>query len=495
MKQVSTPHAYIASVIFCVLFFAYTFSSQATTTHSKSIDTLIKEIQDNPESALLHYQLGTAYQKKENFDKAVEHLGKAFSLEPSNITYGFNYANALNIQGYELEKALHIYEKLMELNPHNKGLKHNHAYTLKRLSRFHEALCEFTVLLKAHPDYALAGFSRALTLLVLGDLLNGFQEYNKWRFSSHKEAPRSYTQPEWKGDETLKGKTIFVHDEQGLGDTFQFIRYAELLKQAGAYVIAQVHSPLKTLLSLCPYLDQVINRNDILPHFDYHVPLMSLPGIFHTDLDSIPHAIPYLYADESLVNLWRSRLNIDQGFKIGICWQGNAGYSTVALRQVVKEKSLSLDYFKSLLDIPNVSLYSLQKMSGIEQITKREGGFPLTIFTDNFDTSHGRFMDTAAIMKLLDLIITVDTSIAHLAGGLGCKVWLLLPKPADWRWMLNETETPWYPNVRLFRQQERGNWHDVFQQVQEALEEEMEKHNTCNHKICNKEKRVWSYEA
>ncbi|HXW86097.1 MAG TPA: hypothetical protein VEK38_02000, partial [Candidatus Bathyarchaeia archaeon] len=196
--------------------------------------------------------------------------------------------------------------------------------------------------------------------------------------------------------------------------------------------------------------------------------LMSLPLLCNTTVSTIPADTPYLYADEKLTEQWKTHIKTDKHiFTIGICWQGNAHYSTPMLRQAVAAKSLDVHHFKKLATIAHVRIYNLQKCDGTEQLTADDTW--LLNFDDHFDKDHGRFMDTAAVMKNLDLVITVDTSTAHLAGGLGVPVWIILPKPADWRWLLDRTDSPWYPTMKLFRQKNAGDWDGVMDEVYDAL--------------------------
>ena len=289
------------------------------------------------------------------------------------------------------------------------------------------------------------------------------------------------TKPLWDGS-SLDNKTILLHAEQGLGDTFQFVRYAQILKQRYAVkIILASQDPLIHLLRLCPYLDQVVSLFERLPHHDVQVPLMSVPFILKTRLDSVPTPIPYLYSDTNLTRDFKNKLH-GSAFKIGICWQGNSNYSTHFLRTAVAAKSVQLQQFLPLLNLDNVMVYNLQKMTGEEQTDAIRNYKSFICFDKDFDGSHGRFMDTAAVMRNLDLMITVDTSIAHLAGGLGIPTWVLLPEPADWRWMINRTDTPWYPTMRLFRQPKTGDWESVIAEIVRELKKLMSSHQQDNKK-------------
>jgi hypothetical protein len=318
------------------------------------------------------------------------------------------------------------------------------------------------------PDHQEALFSQGLAYLVIGDWEQGWEGYERrWTRSEHIRM-RSYDKPVWRGED-LAGKKLFVCAEQGLGDTFQFIRYLEILKRSGAYIIFAPQKPLSVLLKLCPYIDEIVSFADRPGHFDYHIPLVSIPHIMKTRVDSTPKNIPYLYADKQLVEKWRLELAADTNVRIGICWQGNSEYTTAFLRAAVAGKSMHVSSFAPLTYIPGVTVYSLQHITGTDQLNLMPSTMKLVVFDGDFDNSQGRFMDTAAVIKNLDLVITIDTSICHLAAGLGVSVWNLVPNPPDWRWMLDRVDTPWYSNMRLFRQPTPGDWKSVIDCVVQEL--------------------------
>lgn len=434
-----------------------------------------------PDKALEHYEIVctlephrfSAHQKaaeilneKMRFEEAATHLALALEHNPRDINLHFEYANTLNIIN-KTEEALVIYQGLLSEQPNNTSIAYNIAYTLKKLGRLQEAFPYYQQVLQNDPNHQSANFSCGLAYLVTGDFEKGWEKY-EWRENN---PYRTYTQPIWDGS-NLEGKTIFLYAEQGLGDTFQFIRYAKIAKEKGGHVVVAVQKPLPDIIRLCPYIDRVIGMHDEPGHFDVHAPMVSLPYILRTVEATIPHEIPYLFPDPAFELYWRHQLAKDKNFKIGICWQGNKGYRTAFLRAAVAAKSVSLQTFAPLAQLPGISLYNLQKINGEEQLHELDDSFPLHIFEGNFDESHGRFMDTAAVIKNLDLVITIDTSIAHLAGGLGTPTWVLIPEPPDWRWMLERTDTPWYPNMRLFRQPVQGDWDTVMQDIVQALQQE-----------------------
>ena len=401
--------------------------------------------------------------EQNDFKKAERHFAKAVHLDPENPHVRLEWANTLNILS-QYEKALDQYYRIYAALPNSPSVQYNIAYTLKRIERIKPAIELYKKVLEQKPDYAEAHFSLGTAYLVSGDFENGWPEY-EWRWKKGTMKERNLSKPRWSG-ESLEGKTLLIHAEQGLGDTLQFIRYAKVAKKMGATVIAAVQKALIPLLRNCPYIDEVRYLFDPFPQYDMHIPLLSFPYVLKTTLETVPHELPYLYANKELEEKWATVLQQDTNFKIGICWQGNPNYSTHFLRAAVAGKSLHIKNFEALTKIPGVSVYSLQRKTGTEQLNDLPEDFELHVFDDHFDVEHGPFMDTAAVMKQMDLIITVDTSPAHLAGGLGVPTWILLPNPPDWRWMLQRTDSPWYPdNVRLFRQPTPGDWESVMQTI------------------------------
>lgn len=408
---------------------------------------------------------------RERITESLPYFEHALNAQPNNFALTFEYANKLVICGYN-KKALELYYTLLTRQPQNSTLLYNIAYTLKGLGRIPDALIYYHAALELNLHHEEAHFGLGLACLTMGDFTHGWPEY-EWRWQRNSQLkPRSFSKPQWDGNTSLDEKTIFIHAEQGLGDTFQFIRYAQELKNRyRCIIICAVQGPLHTIISRsCPYIDYVIRLGQVPTHFDVHIPLLSLPCALKTSLDSIPHSIPYLFPDKRLVESWRNRLAGDSNFKVGICWQGNDKYSSPSLRATVATKSLPLALLQPLSDIPGITLYSLQKETGTEQLNAGGSRFTVTTFGNDFDQKRGRFMDTAAVIKNLDLVITVDTSIAHLAGALGTPVWIMLPKPADWRWMLNRSDSPWYlQTMRLFRQSKPGNWPFVIETIAHEL--------------------------
>ncbi len=401
--------------------------------------------------------------------ESLPYFERFLSKHPNDITAKFEYANSLNTAN-QTEEALEVYYELLRDRPNEGGILYNTAYTLKKLGRVADAMPYYEAALKRNPNHSEAHFSLGLAYLITGDFKKGWPEY-EWRWQRNTQlTPREFAQPQWKGEQ-LDGKIILLHAEQGLGDTFQFIRYAKLIKEEyGGIVYFASQRPLQNFISrCCPYIDKVVTLDTIPSSFAVHAPLLSLPYILESEENTIPKEIPYIFPDSTLIEFWRKKLTPDKQFKVGICWQGNNKYSTPFLRSVVAAKSIPINNFFKLAHVPGVTFYSLQRETGTDQLTALPNDFKLVTFEQDFDQSHGRFMDTAAVIKNLDLVITVDTSIAHLSAAIGTPVWTFIPEPPDWRWMLKRPDTPWYPNMKLFRQSEPGDWDSVMNTVTSEL--------------------------
>jgi len=416
------------------------------------------------------HQLGNLYRHIERLEDAITPYRKAMELQPHNAHVIMDLANALNMLNCN-EEALELYKVIVEANPGAISALYNFGFTLKKMGKIEEALKIYEQVLPKKPDYAPVHFSLASIYLTLGDYEKGLPEY-EWRWKAYNQNDHTDDIPLWNG-ESLSGRTLLVCAEQGLGDTIQFVRYLKFLKvkYPTAHLIIETQSALAHLLRLQPYIDHVIARHTQRPACDYQIPLMSIPLRVQTRLETIPADIPYLQADGSRLAFWKERLSQDTNFKIGICWQGNARYSTLALRKAVAAKSLALQSLKPLTELQGISIYCLQKIDGLNQITECDFKDKLIMFDEAFDTQHGSFMDSAAVMQQLDLVISVDTAPCHLAAAQGVPTWILLPFPADWRWLRDRSDTPWYPSVRLFRQPALGDWDTPITEMMSALQQ------------------------
>lgn len=435
--------------------------------HNEAIAIYKEGLDIDHSNADLHFRLGSVYKHKDMFQEAITELRTATEKNRDNLVYKLELANTLHlIDGSE--EAAKLYQTILEHNPENHHVLYNLGYTVKKMGYIDEALEIYNKVLEMEPNYALARFSRSLIYLILGDWKRGWQEY-EWRWAAYDESPKKFDAPVWDGSD-IRGRRILLYAEQGLGDTIQFIRYAELVKDLGAHVIVETQDAVKDILKLCPYIDEVYSRGERLPHFDTHIALMSLPLVFDTQIETTPHNIPYIYAKPELVAYWADQLKDDHNFKIGICWQGNPNYRTQFLRQAVAGKSMHVKNFEPIARLKGISLYNLQKMGGEDQLQELAPDVEIKSFGSDFDKHNGRFMDTMAVMKNLDLIITIDTGTCHVAAALGIPTWNLLPNPADWRWMIDRNDTPWYNNMRLFKQPSPGDWQGAIQECVKALE-------------------------
>jgi hypothetical protein len=277
-------------------------------------------------------------------------------------------------------------------------------------------------------------------------------------------APPPYDRPRWDGA-PLAGRTILLHAEMGLGDTLQFVRYADAVRRRGGRVILACQRPLARLLDGCPGVDLLVPQDAPPPPFDVYAPLMSLPGLLGTTADAIPAPVPYLAADPDLVARWRGAVAGDDALKVGVAWQGNPQHPKD------RERSFPLAALAAVAAVPGVRLYSLQKGPGAEQLADPHLPFTVHDLGGRLDEEAGPFRDTAAVLTLLDLVIAADSALAHLAGALAVPAWVALPMAADWRWMVARDDTPWYPTLRLFRQAAWGDWGGVFDRMAAALRE------------------------
>ncbi len=430
---------------------------------SKAQECLERAIVLNPAYTKAYSAIASIYASQQRINDAIKAAERTVELgENSNRELFFNLGFWHTMQE-EYPSAIQYYKKALSLAPHQKDVLYNLACTLRYYGNFQESRNYYQQVLDQTPTNAHALYGYAECCLALGDYEHGWSAFEaRWKRDTDS---RHFNEKLWDGS-PLTHKTIIIRAEYGQGDTVQFIRYAQLLKQEKARVVVEAQHSLVKLLSYCPYIDQVIevnNGNQHLPPHDYQVPVMSLPYYFKTRIDSIPATVPYLTVPQDLVNEWGQKLNIPGSYKIGICWDSSPYYEQ--FKSSYSKKSIPLTVFEPLTKIPGVMIYSLQQMNGMEQLKTLPEGMIVHDFGPHFDREHGRFMDTAAVIQNLDLVITTDTSIAHIAGALGKQVWVLLPTVADWRWMTTITKTPWYPTMTLFRQPEKGRWDMVITQV------------------------------
>jgi tetratricopeptide (TPR) repeat protein len=422
-----------------------------------------------PDFAEAHNNLGIAFRNQGKLDEAVACYRRALELKPDYAEAHNNLGIALGDQG-KRDEAITCYHRALELKPDYAEAHSNLGIALGDEGKRDEASVCYRRALELKPDYADAHWNQSFISLATGKFERGWAEY-EWRWRTSHCQPRGFSQPFWDGL-PLQGRVILLHAEQGLGDTIQFVRYVAPVKQRGGVVIVECPGPLLSLLTSHAGIDRLVRWGNELPAFDVQSPLLSLPGIFHTSLETIPAEVPYLFADPGLVGHWRQELGGIAGFKIGIAWQGSPKYRSD------RDRSIPVSCFEPLARCPGVRLLSLQKGAGAEQLQQVTDRFPVIDLGSRLDEASGAFMDTAAVMMSLDLVITSDTSIAHLAGALGVPVWVALPFVPDWRWLLDRSDSPWYPTMRLFRQERRGDWQTVFQRIEVALRQRVASQTT-----------------
>ncbi|REK11979.1 MAG: tetratricopeptide repeat protein [Planctomycetota bacterium] len=427
----------------------------------------------NPALAEAHFNLGVLLQKRGDAEAAIACYRQAVRCRPD---YAEAYSNlgTLHKSRGELDSARQCYDKALEFRPNFAEALNNLGNVLKIEGRLDEALICYEQCLRFAPQFAQARYNRGLMRLAEGELAAGWEDYEA-RCGCPEFPKRSFDRPRWTG-EPLAGRTLLVHAEQGLGDTLQFVRYLPLLAERGDNVVLEVQPPLVPLLRTAG-IDrsvQLVAKGEALPEFDVYLPLLSLPGVFGTTLETIPAAEGYLRADAKLAEHWRAALGERDAFKIGIAWQGSPTHASDRFR------SIPLAAFAPLA-FEGVELVSLQKGPGNEQVAALDGKFTVRELGASFDEEHGAFMDTAAVIKNLDLVVTSDTAIAHLAGALGAPVWLALTLVPDWRWMYCRTDSPWYRSMRLFRQKHLGDWPGVFADIAAMLRSTLETKRPQNH--------------
>ena len=410
-----------------------------------------------PDFAEVLNNLAVALQAQGKVDEATACLRRALQLKPDYADAHSNLGNALQFDG-KLNEAEACYRYALTLKPDNPDTHHNLGNLLRASGRLAEAMTCYDQALNLKPDFAQVHLSRSLLRLQIGDFEQGWSEY-EWRFQCKEHAIPPFRQPLWDGSR-LNGQTILLYGDHGLGDTLQFIRYAPLVQRRGGRVLVACRKPLARILASCPGVARVISEGATLPEFHVYAPLMSLPRIVGTTLANVPARVPYLSADPALVARWRVEMGQLGGFKVGIAWQGNPQH------RKDRHRSFRLDQFEPLTRLDGVRLVSLQKGFGTEQIGEIADRFAVLDLGNRLDD----FMDSAAVLSNLDLVVTPDTSVAHLAGALGVPVWVALPFAPDWRWSLDRQDSPWYPTLRSFRQREWGDWNEVFERITRELE-------------------------
>ncbi|QPF87798.1 tetratricopeptide repeat protein [Bradyrhizobium genosp. L] len=424
----------------------------------RALDLLEEAIQLDPSDGEAHANLGVLLLKARQHPQALAAYAAALTLQPDNATAQLGMARALTAVDLT-DFADDAFRDLRASAPDDIRSVVDFATLLNDMDRNDEALALLRDVLARHPEHANLHTMLAICLFTRGDWLAAWEEF-EWRLKEPQVSKHLLPtdRPQWKGED-LADKTILLQFEQGFGDTLQFVRYAPMVKARGGRVILRAPASLLSLLRTVAGIDAVFDAKDETPAFDVHAPLMSLPLIFGTQSETVPAAAPYVTPDPARVDRWRERLGVHAGASVGLVWQGNPSHAYDWRR------SLPLDRLRPLLDCPGARFVSLQVGAGQNQVTEFDDG----ILNVGPEIDTATFADAAAIIANLDLVITIDSAIAHLAGAMGKPVWILLARGNDWRWLKGRDDTPWYPQARLFRQRNPGDWSEVIRQLCSAL--------------------------
>jgi Flp pilus assembly protein TadD len=435
--------------------------TQLTRRFAESAELFERAVRENPKSVkyLVNLGLSLGGMGLGRTAEAIKALRKAVALDPNVPEAWSNLGNEFR-NDLKFDQAIECYQRALRLRPVFADAQCNLGVALQETEpTLAGAVAAYEKAIAMQGDFAMAHWNLGFALLLLGDYGRGLAEY-EWRFKTETiVAPRNFPQPQWNGTD-LAGQRILLHAEQGFGDTIHMARYAPMVAQRGGKVILECPAPLMRLLRNLAGLTQIISTGEPLPPFDVHCPLMTLPLIFKTTPATIPANVPYLHSDPQLVEQWAVRLPPDRKSpRIGLAWAGRPENKND------RNRSMRLDQFAPLSAVKHARFVTLQLGPPAAQARRPPAGMELIDHTAELHD----FTDTAAMLANLDLIITVDTAVAHLAGALARPAWVLLPYMPDWRWMLDRSDSPWYPTLRLFRQKTRGDWVEVMERIQISL--------------------------
>ncbi|MCH8830167.1 MAG: tetratricopeptide repeat protein, partial [Planctomycetes bacterium] len=432
-------------------------------------DCLHRAVRCRPDYAEAYNNLGNVLRERQDSESAVDAYRRCLQIRPDFADARVNLGGVLTEWG-RWDDAESVLREAVRLVPDHFRAHNNLGMVLFDQNRAEEAIDCYDTALRIAPEFAEARCNRALAELYLGNGARGWRDYEaRWELPQHQRP--CFRQPVWDGSD-LSGRTILLDWEQGLGDTIQFVRFANVVQQHGGRVVLRCQKPLAALLRQTPGIERIVPDGEELPAFDLHTSLLSLPGILNLEFTALPDCVPYIFADRRLHEHWQQRLQNVNGYRIGIFWQGNPDFQRDEFR------SIPLKQFLPLAQIPGVRLISLQKGAGCEQIREFGSRLPLVDFGDELDEAHGAFMDTAGILRNLDLVITADSAVAHLAGAMGVPVCVALCRLPEWRWIRGRRSSPWYPTMRLYRQETLGDWASVFREIADDLHGLLESGNT-----------------
>lgn len=417
-----------------------------------------KALESDRSDAQTYFNLASCYREMGDSDAAVKNFNEVIKLDPNYESVFVNIGNMYKTLGND--KLAEKYYGKVSGDKNSKAIAYTNLGVMRMGLGFAEdAIDYFNIALKYSQEYPEIHYNKSHALLISGNFEEGWKEY-EWRKKRKEYYPREYSKPELRRGISVKGKRILVFDEQGLGDSIQFIRFIPKLKEVGADVILECNKLLmrifKPIAGNSIMIERRIDKEPSI-EYEYQIPLLSLPNYFNTKLETIPSEAPYIFPEKELASKMSKLINSEGNFKVGIVWGGNPKHTGD------NKRSIPLSNFGKLLEVDNVKLFSLQKGIPLEQI--KENKIPIVVLNDNLND----FADTAAVIENLDLVITIDTSVAHLAGAMKKPVWLLLPFFPDWRWLLERNNSPWYPSMRIFRQRTEGDWDYVFDNVIKEL--------------------------
>ncbi len=411
---------------------------------------------------------GNALRDLKRAEEALASYDKAIAIKGDHAEAYSNRGNALR-DLERTEEALASYDRAIALKPDYAEAYNNRGNVLRDLKRTEEALASYDKAIALKPDYAGAYWNQSLCLLLMGHFEQGWRQYECRKKRTEPVGVRSYPQHLWLGEEDIAGKTLFICWEQGFGDTIQFYRYAKLVEARSAKVIMSVQEPLRELLKQVSPTIQIIGPNEVPTDFDYYCPLLSLPLVFGTTLETIPATIPYLKSNAEKSLFWKEKLGVKNKLRVGLVWSGGFRPNQPELWSVNSRRNIPLAKL-AVLKQPDIEFYSLQKgepaESELAELIHHNWDGPHII---DFTSRLNDLSDTAALVENLDLVISVDTAIVHLAGALGKPVWILNRFDTCWRWLLDRTDTPWYPTAKLYRQEKAGHWDGVVQRIKMDL--------------------------
>jgi Tfp pilus assembly protein PilF len=410
-------------------------------------------------NAFYHSNLGSALTDLGQHEQAIAAYRQAVRLQPESAEVHYNLGVALQRRG-QLDEAVAANRQAVRLKPDLAKAHGNLGVALKANGQLDEAIASYRQVIRLKPDDARAHNNLALALLTRGDFQQGWEEHEwRWKCKEFPSPPRNFAQGQWDG-RPLENRTLLLHAEQGLGDAIQFIRYLPLVCRRGGRIIIECQAELQRLFQAIAGGCQIVARGQPLPAFDLHCPLLSLPRVFGANLANIPNIVPYLHADAGDAGRWRRRLGDDSPLvKVGLAWSGNPAH------RHDHNRSMNLAKLAPLAQVSGVRFFSLQKGEAAAEAKTPPAGMELVDWTEELKD----FADTAALIANLDVVVAVDTAVVHLAGAMGKPVWTLLPFVADWRWLRERPDSPWYPTMRLLRQKSLGDWGDVIQRIAQDL--------------------------